>query len=154
MKSSGDRLLRVIAVFKFFKAASLIALGVGAFRLVHRDVGGLLQHLIEAFRLDPGRHFLDVALAKASRLSPQQIKNLGLGSFIYAGLFLTEGIGLWLRKRCGEWLTVIITSSLVPLEVYEVWRHTSWVKIAVLVLNVAIVVYLIYHMRSQRPGSK
>jgi uncharacterized membrane protein (DUF2068 family) len=55
-----------------------------------------------------------------------------------------------LRKRWGEWLTVIITSSLVPIELYEIYRHSSYVKLVVLALNVAIVIYLIYHIRSQR----
>src|SRR5579863_1961491 len=144
-------LLRLIAIFKFFKATSLIALGVGAFKLVHKDVGGLLEHAVEALRLDPGHHFVEVALAKASHLSPAQIKKLGLGSFLYAGLFFTEGIGLWSRKRWGEWLTVIITGSLIPIEIYETYRHPSWVKAVVLALNVAIVLYLIYHIRSERP---
>jgi uncharacterized membrane protein (DUF2068 family) len=154
MKFSDDRLLRMIAVFKFFKAASLIVLGIAAFRLLHQDLGGVLEHWIMALRLDPGQHFLDVALAKASNVSPAQIKNIGVGSFIYAALFLSEGTGLWLRKRWGEWLTVIITGSLVPIEIYEIYRHPSWPKVVVFALNAAIVVYLIYHMRSRPPASK
>jgi uncharacterized membrane protein (DUF2068 family) len=147
MKSSDGRLIRLIAIFKFVKAGLLIAIGVGAFKLLHKDIGSVAEHWIEALRLDPGQHYLDAALAKASNLRPEQIKKLGLGSFIYAGLFLTEGTGLWLRKRWGEWLTVIITSSLVPLEIYEIHRHFSAMKVAVLVVNIAIVAYLIYHVR-------
>ncbi|MGA8274493.1 MAG: DUF2127 domain-containing protein [Candidatus Sulfotelmatobacter sp.] len=151
MKTSDDRLIRLIAIFKLLKAGLLIALGVGAFRLLHKDLGSVLEHWIEALRLDPGQHYLDVALAKASDVSPAQIKQVGVGSFIYAALFLTEGLGLWLHKRWAEWLTVILTSSLVPIEIYEIHRHPSWAKVAVLALNVAIVLYLIYHMRKQRP---
>ena len=99
MKSSHDRVLRLIAVFKFIKCAMLIALGVGAFRLLHKDLGEVLEHWIEALRLDPGNRFVDAALARASNLRPDQIKKLGLGSFLYAGLFLAEGTGLWLQKR-------------------------------------------------------
>lgn len=150
MKSSDDGLLRLIAIFKFFKAALLIALGVGLFRLLHKDIGSALQHWCEALRIDPGSHYLNLALEKATKVSPAQIKKLGLGSFLYAGLFLAEGTGLWLRKRWGEWLTVIITSSLVPVEIYEIHRHPSYAKVAVLALNVAIVIYLIYHMRKRR----
>ena len=150
MKPSQDRLLRLIAIFKLFKAGLLIAFGVGAFRLIHRDLGDVLEHWIRVLRFDPGQHFLDIALARASHVSPEQIRKVGVGSFIYAALFLTEGIGLWLRKRWAERLTVIITSSLVPVEIYEICRHPSWVKVVVLALNVAIVVYLIYHMRSRK----
>ena len=148
MKSSGDGLIRLIAILKFLKAGLLIALGIGLFKILHKDIGNVLEHWCEALRLDPGSHFLNLALEKAARLSPEQVKKLGLGSFLYAGLFLAEGTGLWLRKRWGEWLTVIITSSLVPVELYEIYRHSSYAKLVVLALNVAIVIYLIYHMRT------
>src|SRR3984957_12407496 len=150
MPMSDDRLIRLIAIFKFFKAGLLIAVGIGVLRLLHKDVASVLRHWSEALRVDPANHFLDAALGKATRVSPAQIKKLGLGSFLYAGLFLAEGTGLWLRKRWGEWLTVIITSSLVPIELYEIYRHASYVKLGVLALNVAIVIYLIYHIRRER----
>jgi uncharacterized membrane protein (DUF2068 family) len=139
MKSSDDLLLRLIAIFKFFKAALLLALGVGLFRLIHKDVGDVLERYCEALKLDPGSHFVNLALEKAGHVSPEQIKK-----------FLAEGTGLWLRTRWGEWLTVIITGSLVPVEIYEIYRHFSFVRVGVLALNVAIVVYLIWHMRKQR----
>jgi uncharacterized membrane protein (DUF2068 family) len=148
MKSSNDRVLRMIAVFKFLKSAALIALGVGAFRLLHRDVGGLAEHWMEVLRFDPGSRYVVMFLAKVSNLRPDQIKKLGLASFLYAGLFLTEGTGLWLQKRWGEWLTVIITSSLVPVEMYEIYRHATGVRVGALIVNVAIVAYLIYKIRS------
>jgi uncharacterized membrane protein (DUF2068 family) len=154
MKSSHDRLIRLIAVFKFVKAGLLVALGVGAFNLLHKDIAVVVEHWIEALRLDPGNHFLDAALAKTSKVSPDQIKKIGLGSFLYAGLFLTEGTGLWLRKRWGEWLTVIITSSLIPVEIYEINRHLSLLKLGVLAVNVAIVGYLIFRIRSRQSVSK
>jgi uncharacterized membrane protein (DUF2068 family) len=154
MESSNDRLIRLIAAFKLLKTGLLVALGIGAFKLVNEDVAEVLRHWIEAFKLDPANHFLDAALARASNLSPEQIKKVGFASFIYAGLFLTEGLGLWLLKRWAEWLTIIITSSLVPIEIYEIYRHPTPSKFVVLVLNLAIVAYLIYRIRSQPSTSK
>jgi uncharacterized membrane protein (DUF2068 family) len=150
MKTSHDKLLRMIALFKFLKCATLIALGLGAFRLLHSDVGAIAEHWVAAFRLDPGNRFVDAALSRAAGLRPEQIRKLGLGSFLYAALFLAEGTGLWLEKRWGEWFTVIITGSLVPVEIYETCRHSSWVKVVVLVINVGIVAYLVYRIRSRR----
>ena len=154
MKISDDRILRMIAVFKFFKSAMLIALGLGAFRLLHRDLGALAEHWVEALRLDQGGRLVTLALAKVSKLRPDQIRKLGLVSFLYAALFLAEGTGLWMRKLWGEWLTVIITGSLVPLEIYEIYRHPSWVKLAVLVINLGIVAYLISRIRGRRTASR
>ena len=125
----------------------MIALGVGAFKLLHKDLGEVMEHWTMALGLDPGNRLVDAALSRASNLSPEQIKKLGLGSFLYAVLFLAEGTGLWLLKRWGEWLTVIITGSLVPVEIYEIYRHPSAVKVMVLVVNLGVVAYLIHHMR-------
>ena len=65
-------------------------------------------------------------------------------------IFLTEGIGLWLVKRWGEWFSVIITSSLVPFELYEIARHPSALKIFALIVNIAVVLYLVYRIRTER----
>ena len=140
----------MIALFKLVKAALLIAVGVGALKLLHKDVAGAVEHCVEVLRLDPNNHYIDTALEKASSLTPDKIKELGLGSMVYAGLFLTEGIGLWLEKRWAEWLTVIITSSLVPIEIYEIYRHPTAIKIAVLLINIAIVAYLLYRIGDKR----
>lgn len=150
MKASHSRLLRLIALFKLVKAALLIAVGVGALKLLHKDVAGAVEHWVELLRLDPNNHYIDTALEKASSLTPDKIKELGLGSMVYAGLFLTEGIGLWLEKRWAEWLTVVITSSLIPIEIYEIYRHPTAIKIAVLLINIAIVAYLLYRIRDKR----
>lgn len=154
MKKSNDTLLRLIAVFKFFKAATLIALSAGAFKLLHKDVGDVAEHWARVLRFDPGNRFVEIALEKASMISPGQIKKLGLAGLIYAALFLAEGTGLWMQKRWGEWLTVIITGSLVPVEIYEIVRHPNVVKVLVLAVNVGIVFYLIYRIRSGDGVSK
>jgi uncharacterized membrane protein (DUF2068 family) len=150
MKSSDSRLIRAIAVFKLLKAILMIAVGVGTLKLLHRDVASVLEHWVTMLGLDPGNEYIDRLLEKAANLSPNKIKGLGIVSFIYAGLFLTEGIGLWLVKRWAEWFTIIITSSLVPFEVYEIHRHPTPIKMLLLVINVAVVGYLLYRIRSER----
>ena len=150
MKGSQARLLRLIAVFKFVKAASLIALSVGAFRLLNKDIGEVAEHWVLRLGLDPGRHYVMMALEKVSVVSPEQIKKLGIVGLIYAALFLTEGIGLWMLRRWGEWVTVIISGSLVPVEIYEMYRHPTVVKLGVALVNVAIVIYLIWRIRTQK----
>jgi uncharacterized membrane protein (DUF2068 family) len=152
MKSSQDRFLRLIAVFKFFKGTMLIALSVGVFRLLHKDVGEVAERWVQALRLNPGNHFVEAVLIKASLLTPAQIKKLGLGSLIYAGLFFTEGVGLWLLKPWAEWFTAILTATLIPLEVYEINRRPTAARVVVLLMNVAIVFYLVRCIRNRKKG--
>jgi uncharacterized membrane protein (DUF2068 family) len=149
MKPSDRTMLRLIALFKFVKVLLLVSVGVGAFKLLHKNMAIEAEHWIDMLGLNPGNHYVDKVLEKAANLTPHKIKLLGVGSFIYAGLFLTEGTGLWLAKRWGEWVTVIITSSLVPVEIYEIHRHPNAIKISVLIINVAIVTYLIYRIRTE-----
>ena len=154
VKASSSNVLRLIALFKLLKAAVLIAIGVGALKLLHKDVAAVIEHWVEMVGLDPSSHAIDVVLQKASNISPDKLKELGIGTIIYAGLFLTEGIGLWLRKRWAEWLTVIITASLIPIEIYEIWRQPTAARIVVLLINLAIVGYLLYRIRAQRSNPK
>ncbi|WP_109485673.1 DUF2127 domain-containing protein [Occallatibacter savannae] len=148
-RSSHDGVLRLIAVFKFLKAATLIATGIGALKLVHADLGTLVQHWVAMLNLDPGGRLVNHAIQKVTNLSPHRIRELGIVSFIYAGLFLAEGTGLWLQKRWGEWLTIIITGSLVPVEIYETIHRPTALKGLVLLMNIAVVIYLIVRIKRE-----
>jgi uncharacterized membrane protein (DUF2068 family) len=121
-RPADGRLLRLIAVFKFLKAALLVALSAGMFRLLHQDLGMRLEHWVRAMHLDPGNRYIDHVLMRVSNLSPAQIKRIGLAGLLYAGLFVVEGTGLWLKRRWGEWVTVVLTGLLVPVEIYELAR--------------------------------
>jgi uncharacterized membrane protein (DUF2068 family) len=149
MKSSDTKLIRLIAVFKLMKAVLLLAVGVGALKLLHADVTSVLEHWVAKIGLGPGSRDLGRALLKAADLTPNKIKEVVVGSFIYAGLFLTEGIGLWLLKRWAEWFTIILTSTLIPVEVYEIFRHANALKVLVLIINLALVGYLIHLVRNK-----
>ena len=142
--------MRLIAIFKLLKAFSLIVVGIVSLKLIHGDLATTLGHWVAALGLDPGNHYVDHALQRAANVSPDKIRDLGLGSLFYASLFLTEGIGLWLMKHWAEWFTIIITSSLVPLEVYELHHHPTLIKVLVLIINLAVVGYLIQRIRNER----
>jgi uncharacterized membrane protein (DUF2068 family) len=122
---------------------------VGVFRLLHQDLGMHLEHWVRAMHLDPGNRYIEHVLMRLSNLSPVQIKRIGLAGLVYAGLFLVEGTGLWLQRRWGEWVTVVLTGMLVPVEVYEIVHRPSAPKVLVLLLNVGIVLYLIYRIRAE-----
>lgn len=145
-------MLRAIALFKMAKAAALVAVGVGALKLVNVDLADVVGHWVARIGLAPGSHDIGRALLQAAAVTSPHIKAVGVGSFVYAGLFATEGIGLWLLKTWAEWMTIVLTSSLVPLEVWELVRRPGWVKLVVLVVNVALVGYLVWVVREERAG--
>lgn len=143
----GGVLLRTIAIFKFLKAASLLAAGIGALHLVNKDIGEYAENLVVKYHLNPGNHFVAHALARMSNVTPRRLHEIEAVAFVYAALFLLEGIGLWSLKRWGEWVTVVITGSLLPFEVYELWHRPSWSKTAVLILNALVFGYLVRRLR-------
>jgi uncharacterized membrane protein (DUF2068 family) len=139
--------LRIIAVYKLLKSLALLALGIGALNLLHKDVAAVAEHWINIFQVDPHSHYIRLLLAKLSIVDDQRLKELSAGTFIYSAIFLTEGVGLALGKRWAEYLTIISTASLLPIEVYELVKHVSIAKILALVINLAVVVYLIQELR-------
>ena len=138
----------LIAIFKLIKAALLIAVGIGALKFLHRDLAATVMHWTRVLRVDPDNRIVHDILAKLFRATPKQLKELSAGTFIYAGLFSIEGIGLLSRKRWAEYFTIITTGLLIPLEVFELARHFSIGKLAVLLVNVLIVIYLAKRVRS------
>jgi uncharacterized membrane protein (DUF2068 family) len=66
---------------------------------------------------------------------------------LYASLHLTEGTGLWLMKRWGEYVAAVGTSLFVPLEVYELVNKFTVVRVLVLLVNLFLVAYLVLTKR-------
>ena len=145
--------LRLIAAFKLMKGLALLALGIGALKLLHKDVEAIIVHWINVFQVDPHSHYLQLLLEKLSILDDRRLKELSAGTFIYSAIFLTEGAGLAFRKSWAEYLTIITTASLLPLEVYELAKHASIGKVLALVINLAVVIYLVLEIcRSRKPS--
>jgi uncharacterized membrane protein (DUF2068 family) len=143
-----DRILTMIAVFKFVKAATLIAVGVGALRLIGSDLRDQANTMFDALG-----HSIDVfpvlkLLRDIGALAPNSLKLAGAGAFLYAALFVTEGVGLWRQRRWAEYLTVVATASFIPFEVYELVLQRTWPRIGALVVNILVVLYLLYRLKN------
>jgi uncharacterized membrane protein (DUF2068 family) len=152
MKSSQTRVVRLIALFKLLKGVLLIAVGVAALKLLHANVASLVERWVALLGLEQNSRFVGRALSAAAALTPNRVRDLIVGSFLYGGLFLTEGIGLWLLKRWAMWFTVIITGSFLPVEIFVLVRHPSAGKVGILAINLALVGYLIRRIRDGRSG--
>ncbi len=144
---SGDAGLWLIGGFKLAKGLLLLVVGVGILRLLHQDVADVLASWIAQLHVDPENRYVDRALSAALSLDDRRLKQISVGTFAYAALLLTEGIGLLLRQRWAEYLTVIVTGSFIPLELYELAKRITLTRLTVLGINVAIVWYLVGRLR-------
>jgi len=146
----SDFWLTVIGIGKLIKVTVLIAVGVGAILAVSDGPAHVLERVADWLGVAHSSRHLHRLLSHAASTSPKKLEEIGLGSFIYAALFATEGVGLLLKKRWGEYLTIVITISFLPLEVYEIVHHSSVAKVVTLVLNAIVAVYLIVRVRRER----
>lgn len=148
--AEGDKqtpILRLIAAFKLAKGTLLLLLALAALRLMHRDVAEIVRKILLHVRADPeSKHFHNL-LGKLANVHPRTLAEFGVGAFIYSSLYFIEGIGLLLTRRWAEWMAVITTGGFIPLEVYEVVRDVHVIRIGVLCVNIAIVIYLIWELR-------
>jgi uncharacterized membrane protein (DUF2068 family) len=141
-----DFTLRLIAIYKLFHALFFTAVGFGLLRLKHHNVVEILNtYVVIPYHLNPENRAVDWMLDKAQILSPHLVL-LGWAAFFYAALFAAEGIGLYRRKHWAEYLVVIVTASLLPLEVYELFVRLAWWKYVAVVGNLLIVGYLIHRL--------
>ena len=175
VEHTGNQGIFLIAVFELVKAVLFVAAAAGVFHLVKRDTQVELTKLLHAFRISGDSHFVKDLLLKANVITDPTKRILSGLLLLYAALHATEGTGLMLRKRWAEYITVIMTGIFIPYELYLLIHHTTharvlqvvpadqkWVtlfsqhifvwKILVLIANVGIVCYLIYHLRHNHPA--
>jgi len=137
----------LIAAFKLLKGLALLAVGIAVHMLANKNLVAEAQRWVDMFRVDPHNHYLHLLLEKLTSVDAHKLRALSVGTFIYSALFLTEGVGLFLRKRWAEFLTVISTAGLVPLELYELFHKPTFIRALLLLVNLAVVAYLIFEIR-------
>jgi uncharacterized membrane protein (DUF2068 family) len=150
MASRSRRGLMLIGVLKLLKGLALLIAGIGVLSLLHRDAAETVRHWIEAIRIDPHDRLIDHLLEKIAGVDHRTLRRLGVGTLLYSGVFCTEGIGLLMAQHWAEYMTTGVTASFLPLEVWELFAHPSVVKTIVVLLNVAVVVYLVLEIKKER----
>jgi len=147
------RVIRLIAAERFLRGLVLIA--AGGYLLTHlgSDLGNLADRFARALELDTHRPFVRHLIDKLHRLHASTKLITGIAALGYGGLELIEGTGLWLDQLWAEYLTVIATSLLVPLALYELARKPSMWKAIGIAVNVLIVIYLAHRLRRRVKGA-
>jgi uncharacterized membrane protein (DUF2068 family) len=149
-KKKRNRWLELIAVYKLLQAALLVSVGLGALRLVGKDVGDILQKLAHNFSMNPEGRLVGFLLEKAELIDDHMLRRISLFLFCYAALGLIEGIGLMLEKVWAEYFTALITASFLPLEIFELWHRVTWLRVGLFILNLAVLAYLVGHLVKHR----
>jgi uncharacterized membrane protein (DUF2068 family) len=141
--------LRTIALYKMLKVLLLLAIAYGEVRLSDASLIAKLVTWASARPFGLEHKVVTQLLEWFSGLSASRVHALRMVTLAYAAVFAVEGVGLWMQKRWAEWLTTIITASLIPLEIWELLDKPNIGKAMVLIANAVIVAYLVWHVRSR-----
>lgn len=136
--------LEAIIIYKLVKAvvsgcvsvAAFVALWLGAEELTQTLIDVLLDHTVRAGAL----RVADL-LERAGTTA--YVRTFALAAFADAALSAVEGLALRAGRWWAPWLVVVAAAALLPWEVLEVLRHPGWGRIAILLVNLAVVVYLL-----------
>jgi uncharacterized membrane protein (DUF2068 family) len=146
--------VRSIALFKLAKGLLLVAVAVGALKLRHLDPPDVVLVVSNRLHLDAYPRFVEALFERSFRLDAKRLAELGAGAFAFGSLFLLEGVGLWLEKRWAEYVTILSTAAFIPVEIHELQRRFDAARVLLLALNAAIVGYLAWRVRAERPARR
>src|SRR6476661_3956450 len=151
-----ELILRVFAFDRFIRFVVFAAAAYGVWRFKY-DRGHIQQafnHDLPAIRAlyqDLGFDFdhskLIGLIQHSFTLDARTLTYLAIGLLLYALIELTEGVGLWLGQRWGEYFAMVATSVFLPYEVYDLTVKITWLRVGALVINLLLVVYLVWTKR-------
>jgi uncharacterized membrane protein (DUF2068 family) len=149
MHRTRDKGLLLIAFLKIIKGLSLLLIGLGALHLLHKDVEAIASYWFDVLRIDSDSRFFGHIMTRLMAIDDRQLRTISAVTFFYSTVMFTEGVGLFMGLRWAEFLTIIATSSFLPLELFEVVAHFSAGGLLLLLVNIAVVAYLVWVVRSK-----
>lgn len=142
--------LRVVAAFEAFKGAIVLIVGFGLLALLGRDEERFAEHLVARLHLNPAHHYPHIFIEAMSNVNNTHLVWLALLAAAYSAIRFAEAYGLWNQRRWAEWLAALSGAIYIPVEIYEIYHRVGWFKITALVLNLAIVGYMVWLLTERR----
>jgi len=147
--------LRVVAAFEAMKGVLVLLAGGGLLAFIHTDLHQFAVHLVRVLHLNPARHYPNIFIDAASRVTDLQLWMLALSALLYTAVRFVEAYGLWKQMQWAEWFGLLSGGIYIPVEIFEVSRDVTWPRVTVLLVNLGVVGYLANLLiKSGRPRKK
>jgi uncharacterized membrane protein (DUF2068 family) len=146
--------MRLVAILEGVKGTLVLLVGFGLLALVHRDIEALAERLVRRTHLDPAGHYPRIFIEAASNVTDARLWLLAAAAGAYSIVRLVEAYGLWYERRWAEWFALVSAGLYIPVEIYELFRHATWIKAVVFISNIAIVVYMAYALKHSADQDK
>lgn len=134
--------MRTIALFEAAKGALVLLAGLGLLALIHRDVQVVAEKLVRMSHLNPASHYPRIFILASRHVSDTNLRMLAIAAGLYALVRWVEAYGLWLERRWAAWFALIASGIYLPVEIYQMVHHLTWIKVAIFATNVLVVVYM------------
>jgi uncharacterized membrane protein (DUF2068 family) len=135
--------LYTIIAIKLGKSFLLFGIAMGIYSLMNADLQAEFERFLRWVRLDPEHQFFADLGEKLQLVTPSNVRWIASGTLIYGVLLLVESVGMMFRVFWAGWLAIGETAFFIPVEVYDLIRDFSIAVFIILVVNVAIVWYLV-----------
>jgi uncharacterized membrane protein (DUF2068 family) len=142
--------IRAVALFEALKGALALLAAGGLFYFIPRDLRHIALELVGRLHLNAGKSYPDVFLRIVEDATNPQLWLIACLVLAYAAVRFTEAYGLWFERAWGEWVAAVSGAIYVPLELYELSRRVTWVRVSALLLNVAIVGLMAFALWKRR----
>jgi uncharacterized membrane protein (DUF2068 family) len=142
--------LRSIAVTEFLKGAGAVGAAVLLLLHPHASYGHLAERILRAFHIHRNSDLALEVVSWARRIDVHHVHIAVAFAFVYAALRFAEGWGLWRVKTWAEWFGFLNGALYLPIELVEIARHFTYLKLAILVINIIVVLYLAWEIRKGR----
>ena len=148
------RILRAVAGLEFFKGVFVILLGICALLLLHKDLWLYAESLLAKFHISTDRKSAQMFIDFADNITDARLWAAARIAFAYGALRFTEAYGLWNERTWAEWVAFVSGFLLLPLEIRELLRGITLWRCAFLLGNIAIVLFMLYIIISNRRERK
>jgi uncharacterized membrane protein (DUF2068 family) len=138
------KVLRAVASLELIKGLVVFAAGCSVLFLIHKDPWDIADNFLRALHISPDRHFAQILLDWADRLTDSQLWTVAAFSFLYSALRFIEAYGLWKARIWAEWFALISGTLYLPFEIYAIHKHPNLFHDALLLISVAIILYMAY----------
>jgi uncharacterized membrane protein (DUF2068 family) len=139
-------------MFEGLKGTLVFIAGFGLLSLVHHDVQATAEQIVRHLHLNPARHFPRIFIEAAGHIDDTRLMSLAAFAGVYGLVRFIEAWGLWHKRAWAEWFAIISGSIYLPIEVYEIWEHTTGMRVIVFLVNAVIVGYLVYVRLLSKPN--
>lgn len=150
----ANRALRWIGTLQLVKGLLLVALALGLLTFLHRDVDEIVGVWMSKLGINIEKPRAAAFLEMLDLVTDKQLFQMSIIAFAFSGVLMTQGTGLLLRKDWAKYLTLVATSMLIPFEGFELAKGFGWIKLTVLLVNLAIVGVMFCLVRAKRAAAE